>query len=834
MRRIARVPSLILALALHALPLSRVFVTNTATGPSFAIVSAWIAGAVALLGGYDTVSGASTIITSPGTATGTNGTPFSYRITTGPDSANVFKAAPLPAGLTVGTNTGRITGIPTVDGVFKVLLTASDKNLSSRTVTKTLVLTILADLNSSNPPSITAQPVNRTATNGGGAIFTIGASGGSPLHYRWLANGAPLSGQSNATLTLTGVTTNQAVGYSVVVTNNWGAVTSATAMLTVLLPPSLDTPPLSQSVTEGDNVSLSVVASGTAPLSYQWRRNAASLAGATNAALNFSPVSLTQAGAYTVRVSNAAGAVTSAVATLTVMALPVPDTTRPTLTVVSPSAAFTRVTSNSFVISGTAQDNQGVAGVEVQEGHNAFAAVAGTNQWTASIALQPGTNVIRVRAIDTSGNLSLTNTKTVFYAVMTPLSLSINGSGAVAALTNNQLLELGKSYRLTATPAPGNQFSNWMVAGQAATGAVLNFTMVSNLAVVANFVPNPFTALKGAYSGLFYPLSTEPPHEQSGYFTLSVTDKGAYSGKLWLNGGSYSIRGSFGLALSAHNTVLRTGTNAVEVSLQLTGGSEQVTGFVSNAFWTSQLFGYRAVLSATNLLGKYTMLLSGGTDASLSPLGFGALGITVASSGKVTLQGTLGDATVAVQQGALAANGQLPIYLNLYRGKGSLFGWLTFTNTLTNDIPGLLLWTKKDGVPGSIYPGGFTNEVVALSSRYIPPLPGQPVLGFSNGIVVLEGGNLAGPATNDVVLSNLNKVTVASANTNKLVLTIVSSSGLLSGSHVNPQSLKKSVIKGVVLQKQDLGGGAFLGTNQSGRISFARVEVGFLYESAAR
>jgi hypothetical protein len=57
------------------------------------------------------------------------------------------------------------------------------------------------------------------------------------------------------------------------------------------------------------------------------------------------------------------------------------------------------------------------------------------------------------------------------------------------------------------------------------------------------------------------------------------------------------------------------------------------------------------------------------------------------------------------QKGALAANGQLPVYVNLYRGKGSWFGWLTFTNTATNDIPGLLLWTKKDGVAGYVHPG---------------------------------------------------------------------------------------------------------------------------------
>ena len=338
-------------------------------------------------------------------------------------------------------------------------------------------------------------------------------------------------------------------------------------------------------------------------------------------------------------------------------------------------------------------------------------------------------------------------------------------------------------------------------------------------------MPNPYTGLKGAYSGLFHPMTGEPPHEQSGYFTLAVTAKGAYSGKLLLNGGVFSISGTLGLDLSARKTVLRRGTNEIYVGLQLAAGSDQVTGYVSNAFWVSELFGYRAAFNArtnpaTNQLGKYTMLLSGGSNAAANPLGLGSASLAVASSGSVTIKGTLADGSPGAQKGALAANGQLPVYVNLYRGKGSLFGWISFTNTVTNDIPGLLLWTKKDGVVGNFYPGGFTNEVLSLASRYSPPAKGIAVLGFRNSVLILDGGNLSSPVTNDVFLSTLNKITVTSSNTSKLALAANSSSRLLSGSFVHPQTLKKSTIKGVALQKQNLGGGFFLGTNQSGSVFF--------------
>jgi len=732
--RITNVPSLILSLALQVLPISRTFlVTTPVTGSSFAVISAWIVGAVALLGSYDSVSGASTTITSPRTATATNGTPFSYRITTGPDAANTFNAAPLPSGLTVSTTVGRITGTPTVNGVFVILLTASDSGRPSRTVTKNLTLTILPN-DKNAPPSITTQPTNRTATNGGVATFSVGAWGSGPLRYAWFSGGRRISGATNATLTMTPVTTNDAGSYWVVVTNHFGSVTSTTVTLTV-----------------------------------------------------------------------------------------VPDTTRPRLTVLSPNAAFTRVVSNSFTFSGTAQDDQGVARVEVQHGTNGFAAATGTNNWTARVPLDPGTNVFQVRAIDTSANLSVTNTKTIFFAVLAPCSLTTNGSGAVAGLTNNQMLELGQSYTLKATPAPGNLFSNWNIGGQAVAGPVLTFKMSSNLTVAANFVPNPFPGLKGSYSGLFHPPTGDLPHEQSGYFTLAVTDKGTYTGKLLLNGGAFSISGSFGLDLSAQKTVPRKGTNEVFVGLQLTSNLDEVTGYVSNLWWTSDLFGYRAGFNASThpaagQLGPYTMLLSGSDDPAAAPFGLGSASLSVASSGAVTLKGTLADGTAITQKGALAANGQLPLYAKLYNGKGSLFGWLTFTNTATNDIPGLLLWTKKEGILGNYYPRGFTNEVRTLASRYTAPAAGIPLLGFSNSLVILDGGNFPDPATNDVFLSSLNKITVTSADTNKLALAVTASSGLLSGSFFHPQTLKKSTIKGTVLQKQDLGGAFFLGTNQSGRV----------------
>ena len=75
--------------------------------------------------------------------------------------------------------------------------------------------------------------------------------------------------------------------------------------------PTLTTPPLSLTVTAGQNASFSVVAAGTAPLSYQWYKDNTALSGATAATYTITGVQATDAGTFTVKVSNAAGSVRS-------------------------------------------------------------------------------------------------------------------------------------------------------------------------------------------------------------------------------------------------------------------------------------------------------------------------------------------------------------------------------------------------------------------------------------------------------------------------------------------------------------------------------------------
>ncbi|MEN9573867.1 MAG: hypothetical protein RL514_1722 [Verrucomicrobiota bacterium] len=83
-------------------------------------------------------------------------------------------------------------------------------------------------------PSITAQPVSQTVFVGQTVSFTVTATGTAPLAYQWRKDGTNLTGATGATFALTGIQTNQAGNYTVVVSNAAGSFTSAPpAVLTV-------------------------------------------------------------------------------------------------------------------------------------------------------------------------------------------------------------------------------------------------------------------------------------------------------------------------------------------------------------------------------------------------------------------------------------------------------------------------------------------------------------------------------------------------------------------------------------------------------------------------
>jgi len=89
--------------------------------------------------------------------------------------------------------------------------------------------------------------------------------------------------------------------------------------------------------------------------------------------------------------------------------------------------------------------------------------------------------------VDTSTNYSATNKATFTYVVSAKLTLATTGGGSISPNYSNAVLEVGKTYAMTAMPATGFAFQYW--GGSVLSNkATLSFVMASNLNFIANFV----------------------------------------------------------------------------------------------------------------------------------------------------------------------------------------------------------------------------------------------------------------------------------------------------------------------------------------------------------
>lgn len=490
----------------------------------------------------------------------------------------------------------------------------------------------------------------------------------------------------------------------------------------------------------------------------------------------------------------------------------------PPVVTITPSASATPITGATTTVHGTASDNDGVALVMLQVGSGPFLPAAGTTNWTAMAKVQPGINSIRAKAIDFAGNESEPVEKGFFF-LASPLMLTTHGMGKVGPHTNGQALVLGKRYTVKATPGPGNLFSHWSGTFSSAR-PTFSFAAVPDTTLTAHFVTNLFPELKGHYTGLLCD-PTHPAHENGGCFSFNLSGGGAFSGRLTLAGKTRAISGRFGPDRYAHRTIARPPPKPpLAIDLQLGPEPDSVSGTVSTGSIASRLTGYRAPFSTTNpatsFAGRYTMLLSGVTNAEVSPSGEGFVTLIVAPNGRVRLAGALADNTPLAQSCSLSADGSMPLYSSLYRSGGSCFGWVTLLETPLNDIHGGLLWSKPSGCNNSSNPSGFADEVRLLGSRYAAT--NRPVLALSNAVVILEGGDLFVSTTNDVLLNARNRVRVAPPNPDKLSITLSLPTGTFRGGFTHPATSQRSPVKGVLLQKQNRGGGFFPRESESGSV----------------
>lgn len=162
------------------------------------------------------------------------------------------------------------------------------------------------------------QPQSQTINAGENVVLTANAIGNPAPSYQWRLEGTNLPGATASSLTLTNVLFSQQGNYSVVVSNNLGAIYSSNAFLTVQAPPVIHEQPVSLVLGAGSDAVFHAVADGSPPLGYQWLFGGNALAGATESSLTISNTQAVNMGDYSVLITNAFGTNLSEIASLSV------------------------------------------------------------------------------------------------------------------------------------------------------------------------------------------------------------------------------------------------------------------------------------------------------------------------------------------------------------------------------------------------------------------------------------------------------------------------------------------------------------------------------------
>ena len=404
------------------------------SGSTFAVVVSNTAGTVTSAAAMLTVNAAAvapTITTQPASQTVTAGQTATFAVVaagTAPLGYQWQKNGANIVGATAANYTTPATATSDSGSTFRVVVNNTAGTVTGAAATLTVTTTAVV-------PIITTQPTSQTVTSGQTATFTAVASGTAPLSYQWQKNGANIAGATAANYTTpVTATSDSASTFAVVVSNTAGTVTSAAATLTVNaagVAPTIATQPASQTVTAGQTATFTVVASGTAPLSYQWQKNGTNIPGATAASYTTPATATSDSGStFRVMVNNTTGSVTSAAATLTVNPAPVPGIQVSSSPINFGNDAIGSISSQALILTNTGTATLTIT--QVTETGAAFS-VSGFSlplnvnvgqHTTITVAFQP----TAVGAV--SGNVSI-----VSNAPSSPTAVGLTGTGIAATLS---------------------------------------------------------------------------------------------------------------------------------------------------------------------------------------------------------------------------------------------------------------------------------------------------------------------------------------------------------------------------------------------------------------
>jgi hypothetical protein len=554
-------------------------VTTTAdSGVSFDVVVSNTAGTVTSAAATLTVNPAPvapTITAQPANQTVAAGQTATFTVVaagTAPLSYQWQKNGVNIAGATAPSYTTPATTISDSASTFRVIVSNTAGTVTSSAATLTVNPAPVA-------PTITTQPGNQTVTAGQTATFTVVAAGTAPLGYQWQKNGANIAGATSTSYTTPVTTTGDSgTSFAVVVSNTAGTVTSAAATLTVNpapVAPTITTQPGNQTVTAGQTATFTVVAAGTAPLSYQWQKNGVNIAGATSTSYT-TPVTTTgdSGASFAVVVSNTAGTVTSAAATLTVN----PAAVAPTITTQPGNQTVTAGQTATFTVvaAGTAP-----LSYQWQKNGANIAGAAAASYTTPATTTSDSGSTFRVIVNNIAGTVtSAAATLTVNPAPAPAIQVSptsINFGNAVVGINLSQALIIKNTGTATLTISQVTAPSPFSVSG---FSLPLNVSAGQQTTITVAFLPT----VVGPASGNISIVSNAPTSPTSvgltgtglaATFTLGISPTSLSFGNVTT--GTSSAPQSVTMTNTGNSSVTISQISLSGPGYSMTGGSAPVT-----------------------------------------------------------------------------------------------------------------------------------------------------------------------------------------------------------------------------------------------------------------
>jgi uncharacterized repeat protein (TIGR01451 family) len=448
---------------------------------------------------------------------------------------------------------------------------------------------------------------------------------------------------------------------------------------------------------------------------------------------------------FTLNLSEATGAISLGLPNVATARILETDTKAPTVILTSPAEAA-RIVLPAVTLTGSAADDKGLGKVQVSLNGGTFADAVTTldakgtgAKWSLVVPAVAGANTVRVRAVDARGIISNEVVRSFTFVPLRPLALTITPADGGMVSGSQALLEVAKSYTLTAKAKPGFLFDRWTGPSINREALTLTFIMTEGLAIMANFLPTPVSPVNaGNYQGqVVSAIGVTRRQDNHGLISLKLTSAATFSGTLKLGESSHPFTGEvhpgggarFGKDRAASWVIARAGRASLALSIQFNLSQRTFMGHVGEQTRSTvaamSAFGgglRRAALPTNSPLltnrGMYEVKMTQVSPASGTP-GYPVtaekrLTGTLARSGNFTLVGTLSEGTKVTASADLLESGQMALFDLLDAKSGSLITTLSWSETTPGFSSSGGVWFKpvtNQGVFSFGWPDGLIFSI---------------------------------------------------------------------------------------------------------------------------